>query len=170
MKVSIFVHHVSLKPSLLLLIVLLSCSCDSNPEPEVCREFFSKSSDQAMNEFVNYELAKQLTIDRCRLERAPFGYYSSEISRRGEVIIPELLHQLNRTDFANERDAELTKFGVILIFRSLAAGGDSADDPYTIAIIKRSVSEIETDWMRSDAEDSFAVIQRYLVENSKSKG
>ena len=163
MRVADFSHRYLFE--VLAIFLLFSTGCPSKLEPDVCRDFFAKPSTPRLLEFANYDLSKQMTIHQCGINRMPPTDYSSEIASRGDVIVPDLLVQMGRDDFANRYDADLNKLGAILVFRRLAATGNFAANPENVFAIERSVLEIRTDWMRYDAENAFVEIRRGLEGN-----
>ncbi len=147
----------------LMLFVVLHVSCSNEPQPEVCTEFFEKDSTPRLKEFQNYDLTKQLAIHRCGLDRRPRSDHSFEIANRGRSLVPTLLEQLNRKDFSNTYDAELSKFGIILIFQRLGANGELAESPTALRSVEKAVSEIKTDWIHTEADKSLSDIRRKII-------
>lgn len=148
--------------------VLLSPGCPSRQTHDVCREFFAEPSTQRLIEFASFNLSKQLTIHRCGLDHNPPTDYSSEIAGRGSIIIPDLLNELNRSDFSDRYEADLNKLAIILIFRRLATQRNLTNASEIVIILDRSTSEIKTDWIRSEAENALREIRLDMAASSKT--
>lgn len=153
--------------NVLVVVILASPGCPSRPEANACREFFAEPSTQRLVEFSSFNLSKQLTIHRCGLDHNPPTDYSSEIAGRGSIIIPDLLAELNRSDFSDRYDADLNKLSIILIFRRLATQGNLTNRSEITIILDRSVSEITTDWVRSEAENALEGIRLDAAVSAK---
>ncbi len=146
----------------LLSIIIFQLGCPSEPLPKECMEFFNTYAVQDERIFVGYDLEKQLAIYQCGLDQHPPTDYSYRIADRGKNIIPVLLEKLNRNDYKSKYDAEKTKYGIILIFQRLA-DERQVNDREIIKVLEQTVSEIKTEWIREEAEESLEDIKKNLV-------
>lgn len=146
---------------ILVPIIVLLWGCPSESQPKECVEFFNKESTNRLREFDSYDLEKQLIIHRCGLDWHPQYDRSYEIADRGKSIIPSLLEKLEDGNYKNSYDAEKTKYGIVLIFQRLASRGQlNENNQAEIKILENAVSEIKTNWIRKEADQSLVDIKK----------
>jgi hypothetical protein len=147
-----------LLPLTVSLVISLS-SCFSEPLPQECSDFFTTPASAREKEFANFDLDKQLRIQRCGMDLKPEVSYAPDIAARGRAIIPYLLNRLNELHGAYSYQADKSRYAIILIFEYLAKSNEIDDYAPVELAISKAISEMQSDSYKEDAVASLGQIQ-----------
>lgn len=149
--------------------ILLSQICCIEPsQPQVCAAFFARESGERITEFQKLNVATQLQIQLCGLDRHPRADYSFEMADRGPAVIPSLLEELDhQKDVKNFYERDKRAYLVVRAFETLAISGNLAGRNDLLLKLRETVDGIRTDWLRREAENSLQEFQNSISSETK---
>jgi len=145
----------------MLMSLLVSTSCFKKKLPADCERFFKElNSNERKAEFKTYDYEKQFRIYRCGFDVIPIESDESyQIAARGREIIPDLSRRLK-----NENDP-ITKYGIILIFESLAVRNQLEDPKETLQIIEDETGRMKPGWWKDYSLKALQRTKKVVAHN-----
>jgi hypothetical protein len=158
------VWTMSLVSGLICVLCFITSGCPQEKVSPECFRFYREiNSEQREREFDNFDTETQFRIYRCGFDFMPIETaQSSQIARKGPVIIPDLLNRLRI-----EHDP-VSKFAIIIIFERMSARGYLDDRNDVIDAIASTISEMEAGWAKDYSEDSLSRIRENISENENN--